>query len=109
MPAGLPPQCARLLERQDGVITVGQAVAAGMSDKSVRDQVRAGRWQLLHRGVYAGFTGRPDRRAQLWGALLRAGPDAVLRARGSTPSGSGSPTWLVRSASVVLRPMWRVG
>ena len=78
MPTGLPPECLRLLDRQDGVITVGQAVSAGMSDKSVRDQVRAGRWQLLHRGIYASFTGRPDRRAELWGAVLRAGPDAVL-------------------------------
>jgi hypothetical protein len=49
-----------------------------MSDKSVRDQVRAGRWQLLHRGIYAGFTGNPGRKAELWGALLRAGPNAVL-------------------------------
>jgi hypothetical protein len=78
MPAALPPECLRLLDRQDGVITVGQAVSIGMSDKSVRDQVRAGRWQLLHRGIYAGFTGKPGRRAELWGALLRAGPDAAL-------------------------------
>jgi hypothetical protein len=28
--------------------------------------------------VYATFTGKPNREAQLWGALLRAGPDAVL-------------------------------
>jgi len=49
-----------------------------MSDKSVRDQVRAGRWQVMHRGVYAAFTGKPGRRAELWGVLLRAGSDAVL-------------------------------
>ncbi len=78
MPAALPLQCQRLLDSQDGVISVGQAVAAGMSDKRVRAQVRAGRWQLMHRGVYAAFTGRPGRPAELWAALLRAGPDAVL-------------------------------
>ncbi len=78
MTAALPPEIVRLLDRQDGVITVGQAVAAGMSDKSVRDQVRAGRWQVMYRGVYAAFTGQPPRRAQLWGALLRAGPGAML-------------------------------
>jgi hypothetical protein len=78
MPVELPPGCLRLLESQDGVISVAQAVAAGTSDKGVRDQVRAGRWQLLHRGVYATFTGKPGRKAELWGALLRAGPDAVL-------------------------------
>lgn len=78
MPAALPPECIWLLDRQDGVITVAQAVSAGMSDKRVHDQVRAGRWQVLHRGIYAGFTGRPGRRSELWGALLRAGPGAVL-------------------------------
>jgi len=78
MPAPLPLECLRLLDSQDGVITVGQAVAAGMSAKSVRDQVRAGRWQGMHRGVYAAFTGKPGRTAELWGVLLRLGPDAVL-------------------------------
>jgi hypothetical protein len=78
MPAVLTPECLRLLDCQDGVITVGQAASAGMSAKSVRDQVRAGRWQGMHRGVYAAFTGKPGRRAELWGVLLRSGPDAVL-------------------------------
>jgi len=78
MPVVPTPECLRLLDRQDGVIAVGQAVSAGMADKSVRDQVRAGRWQVMHRGIYASFTGKPGRRAELWGALLRAGPDAVL-------------------------------
>jgi hypothetical protein len=78
MPAALTPECLRLLDMQEGVITVTQAMYAGISDKGVRDQVRAGRWQLMHRGVYASFTGQPGRRSELWGALLRAGPDAVL-------------------------------
>jgi hypothetical protein len=78
MPAALPPEFLRLLDSQDGVTTVSQAVSAGMSDKGVRDQVRAGRWQVLHRGVYATFTGTPGRRAELWGVLLRSGADAVL-------------------------------
>lgn len=78
MSTELPPDCLRLLKDQDGVIAVGQAVSAGMRAKRVRDQVRAGRWQVMHRGVYAAFTGRPSRRAELWAVLLRAGPDAVL-------------------------------
>jgi hypothetical protein len=78
MPAVLPPRCQLTLDRQEGVITVGQAVAAGMTEKWVRSQVRAGRWQVLHRGIYAGFNGKPGRAAELWGAVLRAGPDAVL-------------------------------
>ncbi len=67
-----------LLEHQDGVIAVSQAASVGMSAKAVHGQVRAGRWQVMRRGVYAAFTGPPTRRAELWGALLRAGPGAVL-------------------------------
>ncbi|HEX7162102.1 MAG TPA: type IV toxin-antitoxin system AbiEi family antitoxin domain-containing protein [Trebonia sp.] len=65
----------RLLKDQDGVITVGQAVSAGMAAKAVRAQVRAGRWQVMRRGVYAAFTGRPSRLAELWSAVLLADPD----------------------------------
>jgi hypothetical protein len=32
----------------------------------------------MRRGVYAAFTGKPTRRAELWAAVLRAGPSAVL-------------------------------
>jgi hypothetical protein len=78
MSTEIPRECLRLLKDQDCVITVGQAVSAGMTEKAVRAQVRAGRWQVMHRGVYAAFTGRPSRSAELWAAVLRAGPDAVL-------------------------------
>jgi hypothetical protein len=78
MSVELPRQCRRLLVRQDGVLTIGQAVEAGMTAESVRNHIRAGRWRVLHRGVYGAFNGTATRRAELWGALLRAGPDAVL-------------------------------
>ncbi len=44
----------------------------------MRSRVRSGRWQRLQRGVYATFSGDPSRETELWAALLRAGPDAVL-------------------------------
>jgi hypothetical protein len=78
MSSELPREVLRLLKAQDGVITVGQAVTAGMPAKCVRDQVRAGRWQVLHHGVYAAFTGKPARGAELWAVQLRAGPQATL-------------------------------
>jgi hypothetical protein len=79
MSAVLPREILRLLDRQDGVITVNQAVAAGMPAKAVRAQVRGGRWQVMRRGVYAAFTGKPSRRAELWAAVLWADPgDGVL-------------------------------
>jgi hypothetical protein len=68
----------RLINRQDGVLAIGQAIDVGLTAEWIRNQVRSGRWQAMHRGVYAAFTGSASRRAELWGALLRAGPDAVL-------------------------------
>ena len=78
MSTELPQECLRILKEQDGVITVSQAVTAGVPARAVRAFVHAGRWQVMHRGVYAAFTGKPSRRAELWAALLRAGPEAVL-------------------------------
>jgi hypothetical protein len=74
----LPRECSRLLQDQEGVITIGQAVAAGVPATAVRHLVRAGRWQVMQRGVYAAFTGKPTRLAELWAVVLRAGPEAVL-------------------------------
>ena len=68
----------RLIDHQDGVLAIGQAADVGMTAEWIRNQVRSGRWKVVHRGVYAAFTGTACRRAELWGALLRAGPDAVL-------------------------------
>ena len=78
MPVELPFGCRQFLEDQDGVLHMAQATEVGMSPDSVRNQVRNGRWEKIHRGVYATFTGTPSRRAELWAALLRAGPGAVL-------------------------------
>jgi hypothetical protein len=44
----------------------------------MRHRVRAADWQRLQRGVYATFSGEVTREAQLWAALLRAGPAAML-------------------------------
>lgn len=48
-------------------------------DPDVIDRLlTSGRWQRLHPGSYAAFTGPPPREATLWAALHRAGSDAVL-------------------------------
>jgi hypothetical protein len=44
----------------------------------IKFRVSSGRWRQLHLGVYATFTGAPGRNAQLWAALLSAGPSAML-------------------------------
>ncbi|MGH3278381.1 MAG: type IV toxin-antitoxin system AbiEi family antitoxin domain-containing protein [Trebonia sp.] len=78
MPAELPPKARELLAGQGHVITRSQAIALGLGVETIRNRVRCGDWQQLQVGVYAGFTGAPGRDAQVWAALLRAGPGAVL-------------------------------
>lgn len=67
-----------LLRRQAGVLSRNQAAAAGLASTVIDNRLRSGRWQQLQRGVYATFTGAPDRDALCWAALLRCGPSAVL-------------------------------
>jgi hypothetical protein len=78
MPVELPVECRQLVRDQEGVLGIAQASDAGASIETMKNQLRRGRWQRLQRGVYATFTGSPTRRADLWAALLRAGPDAIL-------------------------------
>jgi hypothetical protein len=74
----IPAGCRELLARQDGIIGRSQALEFGLSPDSMRNRVRAADWQRIQRGVYATFSGEMTREAQLWAALLRAGPAAVL-------------------------------
>lgn len=69
---------ADTLERQDGVLTREQALRAGFSRHVIDGRVASGQWQRLHTGVFATFSGPVPRLALLWGAVLRAGDDAVL-------------------------------
>ncbi len=74
----LPERGRRLLFVQRGVIAHWQTMAVGISPRTVENLVRSGRWQRVHRGVYAAFTGQPSREALLWAAVLRTGPQAIL-------------------------------
>lgn len=74
----LPLKVRQLLASQEHVISRAQAVSLGLSVETMRNRVRCGDWQQLQLGVYADFTGTPKREAQIWAALLRAGPGAVL-------------------------------
>lgn len=78
MSRDLPQDCRELADFQRGVLSRTQALQSGLGSGTVSAQLRAGRWQRLHRGVYATFTGEPGREAELWAALRRAGPEAVL-------------------------------
>jgi len=74
----LPSTLRYLAQRQRGVVSRSQAMRAGFSPGMIKFRVRSGRWQQLHPGVYATFTGIPSRGAWLWAAILSAGPGAVL-------------------------------
>jgi hypothetical protein len=63
---------------QNGVLTRSQAWSAGITDQVTATNLRRGRWQRLHPGVYATFSGVPAEECLLWAAVLRAGPRAVL-------------------------------
>jgi len=67
-----------LVERQSGVIDRRQAVRLGMPPDVIDGLLRTGRWQRMDQGVYATFSGKPDRDARLWAVVLRAGPRAML-------------------------------
>jgi hypothetical protein len=74
----IPAGVMELVDWQAGVISRQQLLDAGLTAKMVVRRLDSGRWQVLHRGVYATFTGTPGRQTQLWAAVLRAGDGAVL-------------------------------
>ena len=59
-------------------MSASQAIEAGLDAELLRSRVRSGRWQRIHRGVYATFSGELGRDAELWAAVLSAGTGAVL-------------------------------
>jgi hypothetical protein len=69
---------AHCLEQQQGVLTREQAIGGGLSRHAIAARVESGRWQRLHRGVFVTFSGPVPRASLLWGAILRAGENAVL-------------------------------
>jgi hypothetical protein len=78
MPNELPQHLRELAQFQQGILTMGQVRQGGLTKDFIRSRVRQERWQRMHAGVYAVFSGEPGRAAVLWGAVLRAGPGAIL-------------------------------
>lgn len=78
MATGLPDELRELAHAQSGALTRGQALGGGLTRTTIRFQLEQGRWQRLQTGVYALYSGPPTRLTVLWGAVLRAGPGAVL-------------------------------
>jgi Protein of unknown function (DUF559) len=53
-------------------------MAAGMTRHAIYARLASGRWQQVHCGVYAAYSGPLARESQMWAALLGARPGAVL-------------------------------
>jgi predicted transcriptional regulator of viral defense system len=74
----IPAAAAEIAQWQSGTVSRQQLLDAGLSAQLIKRRLERGRWQQLHWGVYAVFSGPPPRKAWLWAAVLRAGPGAVL-------------------------------
>ena len=67
-----------LVAIQSGVISRRQAITAGVKPATIDNRLRSGQWRSLQRGVYLISADTPDRDAELWAVVLRAGPPAAL-------------------------------
>jgi len=62
---------------QDGVLTRGQLLAAGLTDSWIRARLDARVWQRLLPGVFLTHNGDPAPVARVWAAVLYAGAGAA--------------------------------
>jgi len=68
-----------LLEKQSSVVSRGQLLALGMTDRVMQYRARrGGPWQKLLPGVYLAATGVPTMYQKELAALLYAGPGSLI-------------------------------
>lgn len=67
-----------IADRQSGVVSRRQAYDAGVTRWQVRAETRALRWKVVGTQCLAVHTGPLPREAELWAAVLEAGPRAHL-------------------------------
>lgn len=72
------PTLTELLDRQDGVLARGQALAAGLSVDTWRWRRASGRWQSLLPGVAVAHSGGVSEEQLRWAAVLHCGAGAAL-------------------------------
>lgn len=87
--------CDELAARQHGVVSREQALAAGLTKRSIHIRVASGRWDRLHRGVYRALPLPPSWHQRLMAAVLHGGPSAVASHRSAAAlwslDGVGTP------------------
>lgn len=74
----LSASCCDLLDQQDGIVARWQLAANDRDLISADALLRRHRWQVIYRGVYAGYPGRLSHSSLLWAAVRRCGPDGVI-------------------------------
>ena len=101
-----PDAVAATQRRQHGLITLDQAVSAGLTAEQVRDRHRRGLWTVERRGVYAPSGAPPTAHRAILGA--------VLAADGPVWASHGTAGWLWQLRGVeqpddieLLRPLGR--
>jgi hypothetical protein len=67
-----------ILRRQEGVISLRQAVGAGLGARGVSNRVASGRWERVHPRVFRATDHAFTDRARLRGAALWAAPRAAV-------------------------------
>lgn len=96
---------ARTGARQHGLLTLGQARAAGLTDRQVRSRIAAGRLTPVRPRVYRFAGVRPSWEAEVLAAVLSAGRRAVAsHATAAALLGLGRVESCGRIEVTVLRP-----
>lgn len=101
--ASIDAELARLLDDHDGVLSTSD-IFRFMTQKQLRSQLSAGRWQKPARGVVVAQSGPLTERQLLRTALLRAGPQAALA--GITAARLDGFTGFDDKAAPVDRPVY---
>jgi very-short-patch-repair endonuclease len=72
------PSIQNLILDQGGVVTRSQLLATGMSRGEIAARLASGKWQRIHSGIYATYSGPLSRESTLWAAVLACGSGATL-------------------------------
>jgi hypothetical protein len=74
----IPAALTELAAFQSGIVSRSQILDAGLNGAVVNSRLARGSWQRIYNGVYSTSSGELCRKAQLWAAVLAAGPGAIL-------------------------------
>ncbi|MGV0806112.1 type IV toxin-antitoxin system AbiEi family antitoxin domain-containing protein [Mycolicibacterium setense] len=93
-----------VLGQQDGVISRGQALAAGLAEHEIRRLLRRNEWARVHAGVYVGHTGPLTWSQRAWAAVLYAAPAALCFESALKPDTLPIHVAVARQRSMLAEP-----